>query len=193
MQILRSLSDAQLERFQKITFQKGEILHQEGDICIKISFVIKGSIRIASYSLNGNEIVYNQIQSGGMFGNNLAFASDNQYRGNVIASSDGYLLQIDKSLLLKLLQENEEFLFDYLQVESDFVKKLNSKMKLMSFPLAEERLDYLFYLQGNEIAFSSISNLAKELFLSREVLSRLIHKEEKNGKLKIEKNKLIRL
>lgn len=191
MSILNYLNTKQLERFRKRSFKKGEILFHERDYCDEISFVIKGEIRISSYSLSGSEIVYNVIKSGGIFGNNLAFSSRKEYRGNVIGSQDGEILIAKRDDLLEILQENKEFLNAYLKVEADTVKELNSKLKINSFGSAEERLDYLFYINNGSIKFSSVSNLARELFLSREVTSRLIHRLEKEKKIKIQKSSLI--
>ena len=191
MSILNYLNTKQLERFRKRSFKKGEILFHERDYCDEISFVIKGEIRISSYSLSGSEIVYNVIKSGGIFGNNLAFSSRKEYRGNVIGSQDGEILIAKRDDLLEILQENKEFLNAYLQVEADTIKELNSKLKINSFGGAEERLDYLFYINNGSIKFSSVSNLARELFLSREATSRLIHRLEKEHKIKIQKSSLI--
>ena len=191
MSILNYLNTKQLERFRKRSFKKGEILFHERDYCGEISFVIKGEIRISSYSLSGSEIVYNVIKSGGIFGNNLAFSSRKEYRGNVIGSQDGEILIAKRDDLLEILQENKEFLNAYLQVEADTIKELNSKLKIHSFGSAEERLDYLFYINNGSIKFSSVSNLARELFLSREATSRLIHRLEKEQKIKIQKTSLI--
>ena len=191
MSILNHLNPKQLERFRKKSFKKGEILFHERDYCDEISFVIKGEIRISSYSLSGSEIVYNVIKSGGIFGNNLAFSSRKEYRGNAIGGQDGEILIAKRDDLLEILQENKEFLNAYLQIEADTVKELNSKLKINSFGGAEERLDYLFYINNGSIKFSGVSNLARELFLSREATSRLIHRLEKEQKIKIQKSSLI--
>ena len=191
MSILNYLNPKQLERFRKKSYKKGEILFHERDYCDEISFVIKGEIRISSYSLSGSEIVYNVIKSGGIFGNNLAFSSRKEYRGNVIGGQDGEILIAKLDDLLEILQENKEFLNAYLQIEADTVKELNSKLKINSFGGAEERLDYLFYINNGSIKFSGVSNLARELFLSREATSRLIHRLEKEQKIKIQKSSLI--
>ena len=85
MNILSSLTPDQQKKFRQIRFQKGDVLCREGEACDKVSFLFEGEVRISSYTLGGNEVVYNVVKSGGMFGNNLAFSSVNEYRGNVIA------------------------------------------------------------------------------------------------------------
>lgn len=193
MKILGLLNEDQLTRFQEKTFRKDDVLYREDEECEEVSFLKEGEIRISSYTLGGNEVVYNVIKSGGMFGNNLAFSSIKEYRGNVIASTDGVFYSIKTDELVTLFQENREFLKEYLHYEADMIKEMNAKMKILSFPLAEERLDYAFELGEGKIQFKNVSELAKSLFLSRESCSRLIHQWQKDGKLEIKKGVLIRI
>ena len=192
MMILDLLTADQLAKFREIPFQKDDVLYREGETCDEVSFLKEGEVRISSYTLGGVEVVYNVVKSGGMFGNNLAFSSIKEYRGNVIASSSGVLLSIKTEELLSLFQENREFLKEYLHYEADMIKELNAKMKILSLPLAEERLDYAFELGEGKIHYRNITELAKKLFLSREACSRLIHQWQKDGKLEIKKGVLIR-
>ena len=74
---------------------------------------------------------------------------------------------------------------------ADFGKSLNATIKLLSFSAAEDRLDFYLQTHGGEIAFVSVTQLANELFLSRETLSRLLTKEEKKGRIKREGKKII--
>ena len=193
MKILSLLNQNQLARFREKTFRKDDVLYREGEECEEVSFLKEGEVRISSYTLGGNEVVYNVIKSGGMFGNNLAFSSIKEYRGNVIASTDGVFYSIKTDELVTLFQENREFLKEYLLYEADMIKEMNAKMKILSFPLAEERLDYAFELGEGKIQFKNVSELAKSLFLSRESCSRLIHQWQKDGKLEIKKGVLIRI
>ena len=168
-----------------VAVKKGESLFLEDDLCAQIGIVIKGEIRIISYLKDGKEIVYNVLDEGGVFGNNLIFSSNPSFRGDVIAYKDSAVYLINKETLIELLQTNEEFLIAYLNLQSDFGKSLNLKIKLLTFNNAEDRFMYYMQINKNQIRYKTISDLAKTLFLSREVLSRLIHKLEKNGQIKI--------
>ena len=162
---------------------KNEILFQEDEECRYIGIVKKGEISISTYSLSGNEIIYNEIYEGGIFGNNLIFSEHSYYRGHVIAKKDCEILLYSKAAFMRILQKNKEFLEAYLSLEAEFTKGLNGKIKLLSIPTAEERL-YYFIKNQKRVTFKSIASLANTLYLTREALSRTISKLVKEGKIK---------
>ena len=175
---------------QILPLRKGDILCHEGEVCHGVYLVLKGAVKISSYALNGEEIIYNYVEEGGIFGNNLVFASDPSFRGNVIAAKVGEIVFISKDQLVHLLQSDKEFLKEYLRLQSDFGKNLNAKLKLLSFSLAEDRLVFYLQQQGKSVTFGRVSALAESLFMKRETLSRLLHRMEAEGKIKLSKGRI---
>lgn len=165
-------------------FRKDEILFHEGDACRSIFVVKNGSIAIRSYTLQGNEVVYNRIQVGEMFGNNLVFDDDNLFRGDVVALEDALIFVLSRDLFVELLQSNKTFLELYLSMQSKIMKMRQQTIKLLSLKNAEER--FLFYLQSQRgtIRFKNVSELAKHLQVERETLSRLISRLEKRHQIR---------
>ncbi len=176
-----SLEEKQLFKERKLS--KGEILFLEGSACEYVGVVISGQIDIVSYLLNGEEIQYNSLLPGGMFGNNLIFASDNLYRGNVIAVEDSVVSLINKANLMQILGKNQLFLENYLKIQSDFGKVLNARIKLLSFSSAEERILYYLQLNKGKVRVKSITVFANTLSLKRETVSRYISKLIKEKKI----------
>ena len=175
------------------TLQKDEILFHEGDECFSIGIVKKGVISISSYSYQGVEMNYNTILEGGIFGNNLLFSSDPFYKGNVISKTLSEVVLIDKVALLNILQNNPLFLKEYLSIQSNFSKALNNKIKILSFNKARDRFLYYLSSHNNDVKYRSITSLAVELNLSREVLSRLISSLKKEGIISLHHNHIILL
>ena len=173
-----------------IPFKEGETLFYENDVCEQIGIVLEGEMKISSLTFEGNEIIYNHLTKGSMFGNNLIFSSDNKYRGDVKAISKGKLGIISKDNLLKILMNNEAFLKEYLLINSEFTKSLNTKIKLLSFDNALERFLYYLFINNNEIKFKNITTLSQSLYLSREATSRLISKMEKDGRIARKKHQI---
>ena len=159
-----------------VSLKKDEILFHEDEYCECIGIVKEGYLSISSYSYHGNEIVYNHLPTGGVFGNNLVFSTDPRYKGDVISKTHSKVLLINKNNLIKILQTNKEFLTKYLEIQSEFGKSLNTKIKLLSFDSAEERFLYYLYINNNKIEYTTITSLAESLSLKRETLSRLISK-----------------
>ena len=156
------------------SFKEDEVLFYENDVCNTLGVVIEGELKISSFTFEGNEIIYNELVRGSVFGNNLLFSKDNRYKGDIRATSKGKVAIIKKDNLVKLLTGNEKFLKEYLSIQSDFARSLNSKIKLLSFINAKERLLYYLFINNNHVKYKSITGLSKNLYLTREATSRLI-------------------
>lgn len=190
MSIFNTLNENEKKLLKHRFFRKDEIAFYEGSLCTSICVVLNGSFDIVSYSYKGKEIHYNSINKGEMFGNNLLMSSEPYYRGNVVAKVDSEIAIIEQPTFLYLMKNNESFLKEYLMIQSEFGKSLNAKIKLLSFPLAIERLNYYFLMNDGTIKFKYISSLAETLNITREVLSRLLSSLEKQGKINRYKNKI---
>ena len=185
--IIDLLTEQEKKYLETISFKEDEILFYEDDICHSIGIVLEGELKISSFTFEGNEIVYNELKKGSVFGNNLLFSKDNKYKGDIRATSKGKIAIIKKDNLLKLLMSNETFLKEYLSIQSDFAKTLNAKIKLLSFNNAKERLLYYLFINNNRVKYRSITGLSKNLNLTREATSRLISTLEKEKTI-IKKN-----
>ena len=188
-----TLTKKQLTKFKHINLEEEQVLFHETDECKYVGIVMSGTIKIVTHTNTGNEIIYNVLKQGNIFGNNLLFSKDVKYKGDVIAQSKSEILLISKEEMLKLLKTNDAFLEKYLLIEAENTKKLNSRIKLLSFDSSEER--FLFYLKenNNNVSYSSITELAKELGLQRETLSRLISKLVKDKKITNQNKKIRRI
>lgn len=179
MKLLELLKTEELATCQTIKISKGQIIFQEDEKCEYIGIVKNGLVFIVSYTLSGQEIVYNKIGENGIFGNNLLFSDKPLYKGNVIAKEDSEIVLINKEKLLKILQNNDKFLIEYLAIHANFTKQLNFTIKLLSLQSAEER--FLYYLkEKSPLKIKSVTALSESLFLTRETVSRLIAKLVKN-------------
>lgn len=161
---------------EKRRFKANETIFLENDTCEAVGIIKSGEISIKSYFANGKEVVYNVIEEGKMFGNNLIFSSKPEYRGDVIAEKETEIYFVSRTNLIKLLKQDEEFMILYLSMQSDFSKTLNLKIKLLTIPSATDRLLYYLTFNKNKITYKSITRLANELYLARESLSRTIKK-----------------
>ena len=179
--ILSLLTKEEQQLLEIKSVDKGTYLFREGELCSKISIVVSGGIKIVSTHYSGNEVIFNVLENGEMFGNNLIFSDNPIYKGNVIATKDSTIVSIKKEYLEKILQCNKDFLITYLKIQSNFGKKLNSTIKMLSMSSAEDR--FMFYLHENkdEINYHTITDLADILNLKRETLSRLLTKLEKEN------------
>lgn len=191
--IIDLLNEQEKKLVKLSTYKEGEILFYENDVCHTLGIVKSGEITISSITFTGNEIIYNRLTKGQMFGNNLLFSSDNKYRGNVKASYKCEVYLINKDNLRKILMNNEAFLNEYLAIQSNFARSLNTKIKLLSFTSAKERFLYYLFVNNNHINFKNVTTLSQSLYLTREVTSRLISKLVDEEIIKRNKNEIILL
>ena len=182
--ILDTLSKEDIKLFDLVTLNRNQILFHEDDPCHQVGIVKTGSLIISSYTFEGKEIVFNTINEGDMFANNLVFSSDPSFKGNVIATSKTQVYLIERDDLLTLCSKNKAFLKSYLTIQSNNTINLNTRVKLLSFSSLKERLTYALFVNDNRLPFKSISALAKELNAERETLSRLLTKMESQNEIK---------
>ncbi len=193
MNILEKLNKSEIEKTQIKKLTKGEILYSEGDVCEYIGIIKSGHLQIVSYLEDGKEIIYNDLDKNKIFGNNLIFSSNPFYRGDVIAKQDTEVCLISKKVLLELLKENQNFLVAYLEEQSNFGKQLNLQIKLLTFNNVKDRVLYFLSINKNTIKYKSITDLANKLFLSRESVSRELHKLANEKIIKISGKEIVKI
>ncbi len=173
------------ETYSVIRLTAGQNLFKEGDSCLNVGVVLAGIVKISTYADDGKEILYNQIGKDGLFGNNLIFSSQPYYKGNVTAVSDSRVALIPREKLLENLRENEAFLTEYLRIQSDFGKGLNSRIRLLSIDSVEERILFLLRENKGRLEYHTVTHLAEVLSITREAASRAIHRLERGGRIKL--------
>ncbi len=192
-QILDTLKTGDLFLFKTIKVKKGDMLFRETEKCSFVGIVKSGSLTISSYTFEGKEIIFNTIKTGMMFGNNLLFSKESHYKGNVIATEDSIIYLIDEDNLLTLCGQNKMFLKEYLSMTANSAIKLNERIKLLSFNNLEERLAYDLFIHDGILPYKSVSDLAKELNVERETLSRFLSKAVADGSIKKDSHQIIDL
>ena len=179
--ILSSLTKQEQTLLEVKSLNKGQVLFREGELCSKVSIVVSGQVKISSMNYSGNEVIFNISENGDMFGNNLVFSDNPYYKGDVVALKDSVIVSIKRENLENILQSNKDFLISYLNIQSNFGKKLNSTIKLLSFSSAGDRLLFFLKENNNTIKYHSVTELADLLHLKRETLSRLLTNLEKEN------------
>ena len=190
--ILALLNDEERQLYKTIRLTKEETLFHEDDLCEEIGIIVEGQVAIISYLDDGKEMVFNRLDKGGIFGNNLIFSSSPYYKGNVIAQSENEIALLKKDDLFKLLESNSDFMIEYLKILSDQGKQLNAKIRLLSLASAQDRFIYYMYDHKKQITYTSLNDLAKDLYLSRETLSRLLSRMSSEKRIK-KQGKTLRL
>lgn len=203
-QIIDMLSVLSADEFKYLKFfeyKTNDIIHFQDDECKGIDILVHGEIKMSNIDINGNETTFNYLNAPNIFGNNLIFSTSKKYMGDVIAMSNVSLYRIDQDGLLFLLKSNDKFLKLYLMIIANKSIELSSRLRIMAINNTYKRVySYiLFRIDSNNGVYNvkSITNLASELSLPRETVSRIVSKlvrEEKitytNKQFKTVKNAL---
>ncbi|BBE31124.1 hypothetical protein OSSY52_12650 [Tepiditoga spiralis] len=176
---------------KEITLKKGEILHNQNELIENLSILKEGSLKVVKYLTTGKEVLINNIKSGQIFGETLLFINE-KYPAYIIAEENSIVIEINKNELL-VLMKNEEFLVEYLKNISKKILNMTQKLEIFSMKDAKQRVaKYLLDLyekNGNTITMKvSKVNIAKELGLTRETVSRILSNFIKEKIVYIEKN-----
>lgn len=174
IKLLSILNKEEKKLFSIKTFKKNSCVFSQGSYCSSVCILISGKIMIANNFEDGRNIVFRTLKSGGLFGNNLIFSSDPKYKGDVICAEESIIALFEKNDLLYLLQNNIEFLKEYMRIQADFGKELNGRVKILTSKNSIEKVSNFLELNGGSVFIKSVTKLADELNLSRENLSRTI-------------------
>lgn len=176
--------------FKEMTYNKDEVIFNEGCICNELTIVINGEIIISTITYNENEEIINVIKEGDVLGDILCHSTKNIYLGDVIAKRKTKVLIISKEILVSLLINDKDLLISYLNLLSDKTLSIKLQAKLFSHKKIEDRI--MYYLSQNKtngiINIGSVTELSKILSLPRPSVSRcLTNLENKNYIIKKDK------
>lgn len=165
------------------TYEKNDLIFNEGDRCNYVCIVTNGAVKISTTSSLYNEFIISTIKSGESFGENLIFSERPFYLGDIIATKKTSILFLSKKEYLKYVSENLE---EFLQENSKRYLLLQQRTKILLQKSIREKI--LFYLISKynstnslDIKITSKEELAKYLNIERPSLSRELIKLKEEG------------
>lgn len=160
--------------------------------CYGILFVLKGEINIQKINLNGEQTNLYNIKEGEFCHEALSCISDFKPL-NIMGKATQYskVCIIPREIVKLYIMKDKEFL---LYIYEDLHKKFNaiieSKEGIMHEPL-EERLIKLLISKNSNVIYTTHKELAFEVDSSREVISRILKRIEKDGYIKLARGKIL--
>lgn len=178
----------------KRTLCKGDILYYEGDIVPSMYLVAKGLIRVQRHHDSGQSVLLYALESGSEENIDIASApSSTPAIGSAEAEVASTVYELDLKALDALLKGNshyQEFIFSTAMHRTQLLAEMIQKLRFMSLDdrvLAwiKEKKEQTLYMTHEEIAYYHGT--------SREVISRLLKKFEKQGILKLSRKTIERV
>ncbi len=148
--LFKGVTDEEIEKifsyikYSEVSYNKGQILFQEGDLCENIGIIEEGYIQLERIYSSGKSIILAKLSAGDVFGEALVISSKALYPATVIAKSDCKIIFINKKEIIKICSSNENILENFLTLLSDKVIMLNKKVKSTSLKSVKHKVvDYI--------------------------------------------------
>ncbi|MDU2672910.1 MAG: Crp/Fnr family transcriptional regulator [Clostridium sp.] len=200
--LFKGVSDEKIEeifsyiKYSEVSYNKGQILFQEGDACKNIGIIEEGSIQLERIYSSGKSIVLAKLSAGDVFGEALVISSTALYPATVIAKSNCKIIFINKKEIMKLCSSNESILENFVTLLSDKVIMLNKKVKSTSLKSVKHKVvDYI--LEKSNVANSNVimineskEDIAAYLGIPRPSLSRELIKLRDENIIDFDRNSI---
>ena len=178
--------------FQLRKFEKNEVLAIAGEEVKSLFILLSGSARGEMINYSGKTIKIEDIEAPKPLASAFLFGKENKFPVTVTANNKVKALSIPVPEFLKLLQENEQILKNYLHSISTKTQFLSRKIQFLSFKSIKEKIAH-FFLQMAGDKFHSIEikqtqqQLADMFGVTRPSLARVLGEMQQEGLIKIER------
>jgi CRP/FNR family transcriptional regulator len=199
-QILHTLFDKTLlnkidQDAEVITFSAGEIILQPGKYIKFVPVLLKGSVKIIRVDENGNELFLYYLSEGQSCASSLsAFMNNKKSNIKAIAEKEVEILAIPTDKAMTWFNEFPSWRKFVMQTMESRFEQLIHTVDNIAFTKTDERLLNLLRTKASNLNSKTLQithqEIANELSSSREVISRLLKQLEKEGLVKLGRNKI---
>ena len=177
----------------KKTFQPNESLIREGQFISSFPLVLRGLIRVSRTSDNGNEILLYFLKENEVCAMSLTCCMARQTSDvNAVAEEEAEVVMVPVEMLDAWISKYPLWKQYVMQTFQQRFHELVDTLDAVAFMKLDERLVKYFvdrYKKSGNTTYSGTHQmLALKLNSSREVISRLLKKLEKEGKIEISRN-----
>ena len=129
-------------KFHFLKYPAGETVVSEGDHCSHVRFIISGKVRLSIRNSDGRFIVSQTLTAPDVISPEFLFGRNTIYPGTAKALEDAGILQIAKQDYIKILNSDNIFLFNYLNMLSVIAQKSVSGILSLTGGSLEERIAF---------------------------------------------------
>lgn len=189
----RSLAEA--SNFQ--TLEKGETLFLQSDPCESAYIVRSGTISIVLQSVDGREMIINEMRSGDMFGE-LGILTKRPRSTSAVARSKSELLVIPRQIFLNVMDADPQLSRVVLEITASRLQMSSERESALVFMDAQARLAHLLLeldRQEEETGYITISQdeLAHHTGLIRQTVAKALGKWRRQGYLLTGRGRIVLL
>ncbi len=181
--------------FQTRTFRKGNVIVSRNETCEFLIVLLKGNVKGEMLDSSGKTLKIEDINAPRPLAPAFLFGKNNKYPVDIIANNDVKVMYIAKSAVVLMMQDNEQFLNNFLNVISNRAQFLSEKVYFLSFKTIKAKLaNYILDLAKpykTDIQLPVSHQSLAELFgVTRPSLSRTLLILEKEKAIKVERKNI---
>ena len=206
-QLFSSLSDNEIERItnQLVVkqFRKNDTILYEEDTNEFMYLILMGKVKVIRTTEDGKEIILAIHGSGSFFGE-MSLIDGKTTPASVIATEDSLIAIISKKDFFSIIFSHSRVTNNLLKILCLRLRKSWDTIQLLNFNNASQRTKMLFLMLSDEYGEKSPEgtilniklthqDISDMTGLTRETVTRVIDKLQKNNEITILKNKFIRL
>lgn len=171
-------------------YEKEALIASRGEECNNLMIVFEGSVRGEMLDYSGKVLKVEDIFAPKPIAAAFLFGQSNKFPVDVIANTQVTILKITKESVLKLFQQNDVFLQNYLNAISNRAQFLSQRIWFLSFKTIKGKLaQYILNLLGENMRMITLPLTQKELAeffgVTRPSLARALGEMEKEGLIEV--------
>jgi CRP-like cAMP-binding protein len=184
-------------------FFRNEIILQEEETNEFMYIVLFGKVKVVQITEEGKEIILAIHQSNDFFGE-LSLIDGRTSAATVLATKDSLVAIISKKNFYSLIFGQKKVLENLLRILCSRLRESWKRVHILNFRNAPQRIRMLFIFLSNETGKETQGGvllndklthqeIADMTGLTRETVTRVLSKWQRNGEISVLKNKFVRL
>jgi len=206
VQLFSSLTDQELlqisEKIRIKTFRKNETILHEEDTNEYMYTILSGKVKVIQTSEDGKETILAMHKTGDFFGE-MSLIDGKTMPATVLAMEETLTAIISKKEFISLISMQGKVLEKLLIILCTRLRESWNKIQMLNFNNAAERIKMLFTILSAEYGEKSADaitlniklthqDIANMAGITRETVTRVIDKWQKEKEITVLKNKIIR-
>ena len=207
VELFSSLTDEELTSIDKRLvvkrFRKNEVILHEEDTHEYMYIILSGKVRVIQITEEGKEILLAIHQAGELFGE-MALIDGKTSPATVVATEDCTVNIISKKEFYSSIYTQKKILDNLLHILCSRLRESWGTIQMLNLKNASERIKILFFMLSNKYGKSTTEGITLHIKLThkdiaemsgmtRETVTRVIDKWQKDGEINILSNKYIQV
>jgi CRP-like cAMP-binding protein len=203
--LFSSLTDEELRQISSGVlikeFMKNETIFREEDANTYMYFILAGKVKVIRHTEDGREVIL-AIHGADEFFGEVALIDNKTTPAAVVATEDSFLAIVSRKDFYSLLYSQPKVLEKLLQILCLRLRESWKRIVILNFKNASERMKMLFlalsYEKGKKVKEGILLDLklthqeiADMSGLTRETVSRVLNKWQKDGTISVSQNRRI--